>query len=315
MATTIFTGPNLNNKRKEELVTIAVALGVPNAEKLVRDGLIKGIKTSLADNRDTFSSDPRFLGLYPAGRSRRATTRLTVEGEEEEDESSEVPATANGSAIEGLVEAAIERAEAKEAAEVVAQSTEIVIATSPSSVVLARPGTARSFDWKKTPFEWLEATRELLSDPELIAVATLIADVLWLVYTILPVRYQLIKIPSLPRTAAPPGTTPVTAPRLATIAIAVPQVSLATFQALFTWALPSLIIPYISGSLISLARPRKQLDPITFAIVRLACVWAQGDIGGVPSSARIVGALVSLLFAFASAIYEASETTTNIIAS
>ncbi|KZT53184.1 hypothetical protein CALCODRAFT_557670 [Calocera cornea HHB12733] len=301
MSTATFTGPNLSNKRKEELVSIAYALGLPNVDGALRDGLIKSIKTYLTDNKDTLSTDPRFSGLYPSTRTRRVVARLTVEGEEEEEES-EAPTTLNGR----TVEAAIERAEAKEAAEAVAESGEIVVATSSQTVVLAPPPPSilASFDWKTTPFEWLESVRELLSDEELIAGVTLVVEMLWLLSAVLPIHYHPLTVPKFPRTAPPAGAPP--APRSTTIAFPVPHPTLATFSALFTWALPSLIIPHIAGTLISVARPRKQLDPITVSI---------GPIGGVPVNARIAGALVSLLFAFASAIYEApsSSSTATIV--
>ncbi|KZO97619.1 hypothetical protein CALVIDRAFT_562959 [Calocera viscosa TUFC12733] len=310
MSNTTFTGPNLSNKRKEELVTIAYALGLPNVDGALRDGLIKSIKTHLTDNRDVLSVDPRFSGLYPATRTRRAVARLTLEGGEEEEEESE-PTTLNGR----TVEAAIDRAEAKEAAESVVESGEVVVTTSTLSVVIAKPSALASFDWKTTPLEWLEAVRELLSDEELIAGVTLVVEMLWFLSAVLPIHYHPLTIPAFLRTAPPAGGKPVVVSRTTTIAFPVPQPTLATFQAVFTWALPSLIIPLIAGSLISLARPRKQLDPITVSIVRLACVWAQGSIGGVPVNARIAGALISLLFAFASAIYEApsSASSTTIV--
>ena len=79
------------------------------------------------------------------------------------------------------------------------------------------------------------------------------------------------------------------------------------YKTAVAWAIPTLIIPQLFGTLISFSSPRKEVDPLSAGIVRLAIVAAGTwglDNDVLSSKWRILSAAVSVAFAVAEAVYE-----------
>lgn len=73
--------------------------------------------------------------------------------------------------------------------------------------------------------------------------------------------------------------------------------------------IPTIIAPQVAGTLISFTTPRKDLDPLSAGIVKLALAVILDDSwfavrGTTVSQWRIVGAATSLAFAMAEAVEE-----------
>lgn len=78
---------------------------------------------------------------------------------------------------------------------------------------------------------------------------------------------------------------------------------------LLLWSLPTVLAPQVAGSLISFTTPRKDVDPLSAAIVKLALAVLLDDSwfavrGTTVSQWRIGGAATSLAFAMAEAVEE-----------
>ena len=76
------------------------------------------------------------------------------------------------------------------------------------------------------------------------------------------------------------------------------------YTLLAQWAIPTLVLPLFAGALVTFS-DRKDIDPVSSGIVRLACVCS--STWGVPdellsSKTRIIAAATSLAFATAEAI-------------
>jgi hypothetical protein len=85
--------------------------------------------------------------------------------------------------------------------------------------------------------------------------------------------------------------------------------SLHLYKQLAYWAVPTVFAPQIAGGLISFTTPRKDIDPLSSAIVKLALAVILDDSwyavqGRTISQWRIVGAATSLAFAMAEAVEE-----------
>ncbi|KAG8857848.1 hypothetical protein FRB96_005567 [Tulasnella sp. 330] len=331
-------------KKKQDLQELANELGIDSSG--TKDELQERIKRHLADNQE-LSQDTRFAGLYSRKRAARAVSRqpsmsIKSENVEASEQAAHRPNTRQSqaaaifpAALNGPSSPDRQQAEdriAEESAVVPPSPTrsiidfvskktqEVLAATDPDTVreVVRERGRVAGQEVNKGT-TWL---KRFLSNANNITSLTIVAELLYILYTVTPWQYYQIPL-NAPYTTYYDGPPPLVVlpedPPLVSTRIAhipyVPRdfiVQPEIYYILMRWALPTLLIPLCIGGLVSF-RPGQAWsgqDPLTSAIVRIACVFA-GDWGldwssdlGVSQKWRILSASLAGAFSLAEAIGE-----------
>ncbi|KZV79849.1 hypothetical protein EXIGLDRAFT_734152, partial [Exidia glandulosa HHB12029] len=161
---------------------------------------------------------------------------------------------------------------------------------------------------------FLENLRTFVSNSTNIATLTVVSELLFVIYSVVPWSY--LNIPLTP----PFSTTP---PNASSLIAHIPYpplaylLSTAPYSTLFLWSLPTLLIPQLFGALISFSTPRRAVDPLSAAIVRVACAVAGGlGVGGQTAQVgvswhwRVLAASVAAAFALSEAVESAGQSRT-----
>ncbi|KAG6837050.1 hypothetical protein H0H93_015621 [Arthromyces matolae] len=348
MAGQVFSGA-LMPKKKQELQEIAVALKIGDGG--TKDDLMNRIKRHLESNPD-LEEDPSFTGLFGNRRRRSVQPQLPVV---------QPPAkpSSKGRRVVPL-DPIGESTPAKDARDVsmflknpvspfldspqpsppqVAPQLDDValVPPTPSSLppralsivqhfappnVEALTAKIKDTELLQSSVDLLEQFRQFLSNSRNVWSATTVIEFVYLIYTVIPWRTTEV---------------PLFVGQNKTIAILYPP--LATFQTytfwlvVLHWALPTVVIPAIAGTLISFSptvasspkteespHPTTPFDPLTAAIIRLAVqanypyrsLAIQGaDVLG--WEWRVWNAAVGLLFAFSERLGGSPQVTAQII--
>jgi len=138
----------------------------------------------------------------------------------------------------------------------------------------------------------LAKTRLFLSNSFNIATLTILFELAYLIYSVVPWEYYKLQTPI----------------RVAPLLIPYhPLVALNnTLITLFWWAIPTLFIPHVVGTLVVFAPAQgRDIDSLSVGIARIACAcagrWNVKDIY-IEQKWRILGAAVSVSFALAEAV-------------
>ncbi|KAG9007466.1 hypothetical protein FRB94_001229 [Tulasnella sp. JGI-2019a] len=331
---------SLASKKKQDLQDLASDLGIDTSG--TKDDLQERIKRHLAEHQE-LAQDPRFSGLY--SRKKPANRQPSMSINENVEPSGQVvqrPHTRQSQAVTVFpvtneseipdVQQAEERI-AEEAVAIAPQSPtrsiiefvskktqEVLAATDPDAVVevVREKGRVAGQEVNKGT-TWL---KRFLSNANNITSLTIVAELLYILYTVIPWQYYQIPL-NAPYTTRYDGISPVTImpedPPLVSTRIAsipyIPHTFLTQptiYSTLILWALPTLLIPLCFGGLVSFkpghAWSASGQDALTAAIVRLACVFA-GDWGldwsnelGISQKWRILSASLAGAFSLAEAI-------------
>ncbi|KAG6879540.1 hypothetical protein C0992_001688 [Termitomyces sp. T32_za158] len=346
MAAPVFAGA-LMPKKKQELQEIALALDISDSG--TKDDLMNRIKRHLEHNPD-LEEDPSFSGLF-GSRRRRSVQPQPI--------AAQAPAKPNSrgrrvvpldpvresTPINDLRDVSMFlKNPASPPDETPERSPQRAVAITPSSLpplppspmksivqrLSARPNVdALSLKLKEAELlqnsvELLEQFRGFLSNSRNVWSATAVVEYLYILYTVIPWKT---------------GKVPLFQMQDTTVALPYSYPPLSTFQTyafwmvVVHWALPTVILPAIAGSLISFipkAVPRFKspgythaetpFDPLTAAIIRLAVQvnypYASIPVQGVDVLGwnwRVWNAIVGLLFAFSEKLGNSPQTTAEII--
>ncbi|KAF8589015.1 hypothetical protein K439DRAFT_1278805, partial [Ramaria rubella] len=313
-----FTG-SLQAKKKQDLQDIALALNISDSG--IRDELQNRIKLHLSQNEATLSEDPRFGGLY--GRNRKRSwldsakeDAMSVTSEDHDERirtyarknarqivQRDTPPPPNNSlakVMEELEPADLPLPPSPIPSAVVQAAS--AIGRDASALVLKVRQHERSIAIESRRL--LKSTQGFLSDANNIFSITLLFELSIMLFTVLPISHFRIPL-NPPYKVDDPILQPSTI--IAIIPYPTPSYvfSLAFWTLLGKWALPTLVIPLLCGTLVSFDFPPREIDPITVGIVRVACSvasrWGIAD-ETLGSRWRILSASVGAAFAFAEAI-------------
>ncbi|PVF99275.1 hypothetical protein CPB86DRAFT_814060 [Serendipita vermifera] len=293
-------------KKKQELQEIAEKLSISTAG--TKEEIHARIKSHL-DAHD-LSEDPVYAGLYPAKRKlarKESTTTSAITKSPTSDDESSLRRKASGrrKATPPLVTSPSEET--------------LTVITAPSSPVRALISTvdaalSNTLPDKQSLVQVAESTgtklvvrankawktsREFMSNATNIASVTVLLDFLFIMYVMTPWQYYKLPL-SQPGSSYP-------------VYVAYPPLDFLLsgylYKQLFYWAIPTVIAPQLAGNLISFTTPRKDIDPLSSAIVKLALAVILDDSwyavqGRTISQWRIVGAATSLAFSMAEAVEE-----------
>ncbi|KAG9019435.1 hypothetical protein FRB90_002258 [Tulasnella sp. 427] len=178
--------------------------------------------------------------------------------------------------------------------------------------------------------------RTLLSNAKNISTITIFAELLFAIYTFVPWAYYDVPLNAPYRThydgPVPPVAAPSGAPLVSTRILHVPYPpgwflqTLWPYTTVLLWLIPTVILPQLVGTLVSFRPATRgavkgdgeateirqaggEADPLTAAIIRVACVFA-GDWGlnwstiGIDKKWRVLGSSVAAAFALAEAVGE-----------
>ncbi|EJD43027.1 hypothetical protein AURDEDRAFT_114874 [Auricularia subglabra TFB-10046 SS5] len=311
---TAYTGA-LKPKKKSELQEIATNLSVSASG--TKDELEQRIRDHLDANEHKLIDDPMYAGLY-SRKKRQTTANLTVPSihtpGHSDDESTPPPAARNTrKASRGAV--ALRN---KEHSLVPVEPTQLPLPPSPVRSlinevreVIEEPAVVvervRASELLRGSEVFLENLRTFISHSGNIATITVVSELLFIVYTIVPWSYFHIPLtPPFKSTGVDKSGV------IAHIPYAPPAyvASAAPWHAVLLWALPTLIIPQLFGALISFSTPRRKVDPLSAAIVRVACAvagqWGVGE-GVLATKWRILSASLAAAFALAETIESAGR--------
>ncbi|KAG6878047.1 hypothetical protein C0993_000370 [Termitomyces sp. T159_Od127] len=342
MAAPVFAGA-LMPKKKQELQEIALALNI--SEIGTKDDLMNRIKRHLEHNPD-LEEDPSFSGLFGSRRRRSVQPQPAVAQALAKPNSRgrrvvHPDPVRESTPINDLRDVSMFLKNSDSPlVETPEHSPQRAVAITPSSLPPLPPSPLKSIvqrlsatsnvdaltlkvkeaELLQNSVELLEQFREFLSNSRNVWSATAVIEYLYIMYTVIPWKNGKIPLFQMQET---------------TVAIPYSYAPLSTFQTyafwmvILHWALPTVILPVIAGSLISFtpkAAPRFKtsgyppFDPLTAAIIRLAVqvnypyvsIPVQGaDVLG--WNWRVWNAAVGLLFAFSEKLGNAPQTTAEII--
>jgi len=285
------------------------------------------LKTHLDAHENTLIEDARFKGLY--GRKGqnpyRASAVPTVDDSEDSSPTTTGPATTIArkrgpkpaarppSPAESVSRSAVSRSFPPPPP--IATPSKVPLPPSPVRSLInglaerVRPdvnGVVGNVGFAKEQFSLetdkaLAATKRFLSNSPNIASLTVLWELMVLVVSFIPWK-------SLPIVVTPPGSKgPIE------LAFTVPPVETLISRDLYLliaqWAVPTLVLPFLAGALVTFS-DRKDIDPVSSGIVRLACVCS--STWGIPPDllsvkTRVISAATALAFATAEAIVARSD--------
>ncbi|KDQ17114.1 hypothetical protein BOTBODRAFT_172699 [Botryobasidium botryosum FD-172 SS1] len=138
----------------------------------------------------------------------------------------------------------------------------------------------------------LAKTRQFLSNSFNIATLTVLVELFYLIYSVVPWEHYTLQTPV--------RSAPFLIPYHPLVALN------NTLITLFWWAIPTLIVPHLVGTLVVFSPAQgRDIDPLSVGIARIACAcagrWGVQDIY-LEQKWRILGAAVSVAFALAEAV-------------
>lgn len=306
MSAVQYSGP-LPPKRKGELQEIAEKLSIDASG--TKDELQARIKAHL-DAKD-LSEDPVFGGLYTSKRKmmrkesglassmtqsvvsdtetssllkRKGSTRhkQTPPPPEVEAEGATGTLTAPPSPVRALIE-----------------NVDAAISNVVDKDALVQAAGQRSVQLRARAVEYLDTSRKFLSNATNIASVTVLLEFLFILYVMVPWQYYEIPVDK----AGSGSSVVIPYPPLSYL------LSTHLYKELSYWFIPTVLLPQAAGTLISFSTPRKDVDPLSAGIVKLALAVILDDSwfavqGKTVSQWRVVGAATSLAFALAEATEE-----------
>jgi hypothetical protein len=343
--TTVYSGP-LQPKKKHELQEIADALGLSSVGSTKED-LLKLIKTHLEKNEPVYMTNPQYSGLYPRRKKtvidQNQTSHATLVDETGSDDEpareptssplsrpvkpvsrqkvnpptvnvtpesparktlsrlSEIPISPglpNGArqlpVVPVVVPAPVPAAPISQE-----QPTEVAEQVVPEVVRVVEAVEQSSRQFRRDAEAMVAKTRTFLSNSANIATLTVLAELFTILYTIIPWNHLNIPVYNWPTLYI--GYPPLSYLRTADLWVTI-----------FFWSLPTLIIPQSLGMLISFTEPRREVNPLSAAIVRVACACAGSwtlDDNVLSTRWRVLSASMTLAFAFAEAVGENQKLT------
>ncbi|KAG8922110.1 hypothetical protein FRC02_012129 [Tulasnella sp. 418] len=344
-----FSG-SLPPKKKSELVDIAAELKIDTGG--TKDDLQERIKRHLAAN-PKLEDDERFSGLY--GKKKRQLTKepspeTKVVVDIPTRHSRHKPASKNDQVAvlpstplnrheppNGHPSPVAEEDEEADAAQVplppsvilsptrsvISEFLEKARAVAPETELMAQLVQDKTKVVSGEADKLLSSSRIFLSNAKNISSITVLLELLFIIYNIVPWNYYPIPLnppysvkPTGPiPSEANPSAVPLVSTRVATIPY--PPLDYVTSSApyitLLLWSIPTLIVPQIFGTLISFRNKdlNQESDPLTAAIIRVACAlagdWNLGDWTTtlrITKKWRLLSACVACAFALAEAVGE-----------
>ncbi|KAG6916540.1 hypothetical protein DXG01_006423 [Tephrocybe rancida] len=349
MAPQVFTGA-LMPKKKQELQEIASALKI--GDQGTKDDIMNRIKRHLENNPD-LEEDPSFVGLFgkrrkgsvqpqapplqslpkPTSRGRRVVPLDPVRESTPVNDMRDVSMFLKNplSPFDNTPEQS-----PRQVVDITPSSLPPLPPTpSPVKSIIEHLNTSKNVEVLATKIkdnellrnsiETLEQFREFLSNSRNVWSATAVIEYIYIIYTVIPWKTGKIPLFQLQDT---PVAIPYFYPPVSTFQ------TYAFWMVLLHWALPTLILPAIAGSLISFTPktasqpttspqapfPTTPFDPLTAAIIRVAVqanypyasLAVQGaDVLG--WNWRVWNAAVGLLFAFSEKLGGSPRATAQII--
>ncbi|KAG6855617.1 hypothetical protein H0H87_000252 [Tephrocybe sp. NHM501043] len=351
MAPQVFTGA-LMPKKKQELQEIAGALNI--SDQGTKDDIMNRIKRHLELNPD-LEEDPSFAGLFGNRRKRSVQPQIpTVQSLPKPNSRGRrvipLEPVRESTPVNDLRDVSMflknplspfentPQQSPRQAIDITPSSLpplpESPTKTSPAKSIIEHLATSKDVQVLKTKIkdtellqnslEVLEQIREFLSNSRNVWSATAVVEYIYIIYSVIPWKTGKVPLFQLKDT---PVALPYFYPPLSTFQ------TYAFWLVLLHWALPTVILPIIAGSLISFtpktssqpATPeapfsQTPFDPLTAAIIRLAVhanypyasVAVQGaDVLG--WNWRVWNAAVGLLFAFSEKLGGSPQATAQII--
>ncbi|KAG8753479.1 hypothetical protein FRC14_006007 [Serendipita sp. 396] len=302
MTSVQYSGP-LPAKKKSDLQEIAEKLSIDSSG--TKDDLQTKIKAHL-DSHD-LSEDPTFSGLYPAKKKMmRKESSIMQKSVASEDDLAVLKRKVSGrrkqtpppSAPEGE-SAGVLTAPPSPVRALIANVDAAISNAIPDAQALVQVAEKTGSKLQARLVTTFDRSREFLSNATNIASVTVLFEFLFILYVMVPWQYYELPVDK-------PGSS-------GAVSIPYPPISYLLsghlYKQLVYWSLPTVVVPQIAGSLISFSTPRKDVDPLSAGIVKLALAIIMDESwfavqGRTIGQWRVVGSAASLAFALAEATEE-----------
>ncbi|KAH7100440.1 hypothetical protein BKA62DRAFT_245275 [Auriculariales sp. MPI-PUGE-AT-0066] len=317
----------LKSKKKSDLQGIASSLAISSAG--TKDELETRIKGYLDTHETKLMDDPTYSGLY--GRKKRSAHLAApgVPNDSDDDGTTPPPAARNaGKLSRGAVALRSKALEVAQIEPVHVQPVHVepvhfepAQAKMPPSPVRAiiqevqevieKPEVVveriRTSEWLRDSQVYLDGLRAFVSNSSNISTLTVVSELMFIIYTIVPWQYFLIPLTPPFKTYGIDASSVIARIPYAPLDYVL---SAHPWGTVFYWLLPTLLVPQLFGALISFSTPRRKVDPLSAAIVRVALAvagqWGLNE-GILNTKWRVLDASVAAAFALAESVESASR--------